>query len=70
MALIITTFVVVLCVVPAMVIAIPSLTINPFIVKGRVYCDPCRLGFETPITTYIPIPICEIIKLISVVYVN
>ncbi|KAE9605288.1 putative pollen allergen Ole e 1 family [Lupinus albus] len=54
MALIITTFVVVLCVVPAMVIAIPSLTINPFIVKGRVYCDPCRLGFETPITTYIP----------------
>ncbi|CAL0318582.1 unnamed protein product [Lupinus luteus] len=37
-----------------MLVAIPSLTMNPFIVKGRVYCDPCRLGFETPITTYIP----------------
>ncbi|TKY56240.1 DOWNSTREAM OF FLC [Spatholobus suberectus] len=29
----------------------PHLT--PFYVKGRVYCDPCRAGFETPATTYI-----------------
>nr|AAN76546.1 LLP-B3 protein [Lilium longiflorum] len=27
---------------------------NPtFIVEGRVYCDSCRAGFETNITTYI-----------------
>ncbi|KAL9315763.1 hypothetical protein ACSQ67_016764 [Phaseolus vulgaris] len=40
------------CVLPVMVSAIrPHLT--PFYVKGRVYCDPCRAGFETPLTTYI-----------------
>ncbi|KAH1100482.1 hypothetical protein AAZX31_13G071200 [Glycine max] len=45
-------FMVVLCVFPAMVSAIrPHLT--PFYVKGRVFCDPCRAGFETPLTTYI-----------------
>ncbi|QCE00523.1 protein DOWNSTREAM OF FLC-like [Vigna unguiculata] len=45
-------FVVFLCVLPVMVSAIrPHLT--PFYVKGRVYCDPCRAGFETPLTTYI-----------------
>ncbi|KAF3776142.1 Pollen-specific protein C13 [Nymphaea thermarum] len=25
-----------------------------FMVQGRVYCDTCRIGFETPATTYIP----------------
>ena len=24
-----------------------------FVVTGRVYCDPCRAGFETPASTYI-----------------
>ncbi|XP_010538956.1 PREDICTED: major pollen allergen Lol p 11 [Tarenaya hassleriana] len=27
---------------------------NPFVVRGRVYCDTCRAGFETPASTYIP----------------
>ncbi|KAJ4837059.1 hypothetical protein Tsubulata_038324 [Turnera subulata] len=27
---------------------------NPFLIKGRVYCDTCRCGFETRKTTYIP----------------
>lgn len=48
----ILTFLVVLCVVPAMVAAIRP-NKNPFCVKGRVYCDPCRAGFETPATAYI-----------------
>ncbi|XP_028755057.1 pollen-specific protein C13-like [Neltuma alba] len=26
---------------------------GPFRVKGRVYCDTCRAGFETNVTTYI-----------------
>ncbi|CAJ1971789.1 unnamed protein product [Sphenostylis stenocarpa] len=40
------------CVLPMMVSAIrPHLT--PFYVKGRVYCDPCRAGSETSLTTYI-----------------
>ncbi|XLR31642.1 hypothetical protein HN51_051583 [Arachis hypogaea] len=26
---------------------------NPFSVKGRVYCDPCRFSFESLATTYI-----------------
>ena len=24
-----------------------------FVVQGRVFCDTCRAGFETPATTYI-----------------
>lgn len=24
-----------------------------FIVQGRVYCDTCRAGFETSVTTYL-----------------
>lgn len=28
--------------------------IGPFTVHGKVYCDTCRCGFETNITTYIP----------------
>ncbi|BAT78546.1 hypothetical protein VIGAN_02123600 [Vigna angularis var. angularis] len=41
-----------LCVLPAMVVAIRPAK-NPFSVKGRVYCDRCRAGFETSATTYI-----------------
>ncbi|KAK9058553.1 hypothetical protein SSX86_023395 [Deinandra increscens subsp. villosa] len=26
---------------------------NPFILKGRVYCDTCRAGFETSATKYL-----------------
>ncbi|XP_054798481.1 pollen-specific protein C13-like [Prosopis cineraria] len=42
-----------LCVLPSMVAAI-RLHKNPFCVQGRVYCDACRAGFETSVTTYIP----------------
>lgn len=41
-----------MCVLPAMVVAIRPAK-NPFCVKGRVYCDPCRAGFETTATTHI-----------------
>ncbi|CAN4085150.1 unnamed protein product [Withania somnifera] len=26
---------------------------NPFLVKGKAYCDTCRCGFETPATKYL-----------------
>ncbi|KAL2893897.1 Pollen-specific protein C13 [Bienertia sinuspersici] len=26
---------------------------NPYCVRGRVYCDPCRAGFETSASTYL-----------------
>ncbi|XP_061345955.1 protein DOWNSTREAM OF FLC-like [Gastrolobium bilobum] len=41
-----------MCLLPAMVAAIRPAK-SPFVVKGRIYCDPCRAGFETPATTYI-----------------
>lgn len=41
-----------MCVLPAMVAAIRPAK-SPFCVKGRVFCDPCRAGFETSATTYI-----------------
>ena len=41
-----------LFVLPAIVTAIRPAA-NPMIVRGRVFCDPCRAGFETPATTYI-----------------
>lgn len=37
-----------LCVLPAIVSAG-----HPFWLDGRVYCDTCRFGFETPLSTYI-----------------
>ncbi|GLT74446.1 hypothetical protein SLA2020_462450 [Shorea laevis] len=40
-----------LCVLPALVTATRP-NKNPFLVQGRVYCDTCRAGFETPKTTY------------------
>lgn len=41
-----------MCVLPAMVVAIRPAK-NPFCVKGRVLCDPCRAGFETSAITNI-----------------
>ncbi|ESW08219.1 hypothetical protein PHAVU_009G028900 [Phaseolus vulgaris] len=41
-----------MCVLPAMVAAIRPVN-REFSVKGRVYCDRCRAGFETSATTYI-----------------
>ncbi|OIV96708.1 hypothetical protein TanjilG_09250 [Lupinus angustifolius] len=41
-----------MCVLPAMIAAIRPEK-NPFSVKGRVFCDPCRATFETSATTYI-----------------
>uniref|UniRef100_A0A6N2MYW4 Pollen-specific protein C13 n=1 Tax=Salix viminalis TaxID=40686 RepID=A0A6N2MYW4_SALVM len=40
-----------LCVLPALVSARPGR--NPYAVQGRVYCDTCLAGFETPKTTLI-----------------
>ncbi|CDP01424.1 unnamed protein product [Coffea canephora] len=40
-----------LCILPAIAsAAIPE----PFTVTGKVYCDTCRVGYETPATTYLP----------------
>ncbi|CAM8939014.1 unnamed protein product [Rhodiola kirilowii] len=41
-----------LCLLPSFAVAFRPFT-NPLIVRGRVYCDTCRAGFETPATTYI-----------------
>ncbi|KAA8530886.1 hypothetical protein F0562_005490 [Nyssa sinensis] len=41
-----------LCVLPALVSA--RYVGNPFLVKGRVYCDTCRCGFETSASQAIP----------------
>lgn len=41
-----------LCVLPAMVSAIRPAK-NPFCLKGRVVCDPCRAGYETSAITHI-----------------
>ncbi|KAL5992319.1 hypothetical protein ACLOJK_013235 [Asimina triloba] len=40
-----------LCILPAFVGARPVRTY--YLVKGQVFCDTCRAGFETPLTTYI-----------------
>ncbi|KAJ4701295.1 Pollen-specific protein [Melia azedarach] len=47
-----TLLLIALCILPALVSASRP-TRNPFVVQGRVYCDTCRAGFETPATTYI-----------------
>ncbi|XP_068643503.1 protein DOWNSTREAM OF FLC-like [Aristolochia californica] len=39
-----------LCLLPALAAARPVRTF--FTVQGRVYCDTCRAGFETPYTKY------------------
>ncbi|KAF5200742.1 Pollen-specific protein [Thalictrum thalictroides] len=42
-----------LCVLlPAYVSAVRPLKF-PFVVHGKVFCDTCQLGFETPASTYI-----------------
>ncbi|KAG2700969.1 hypothetical protein I3760_06G021000, partial [Carya illinoinensis] len=41
-------------ILPALMVSAGRPTRNPFIVKGKVYCDTCRAGFETSATTYIP----------------
>ncbi|KAL5982128.1 hypothetical protein ACLOJK_016197 [Asimina triloba] len=41
-----------LCVLPALVSARPAKP-SYLTVKGRVYCDTCLAGFETPAATYI-----------------
>jgi hypothetical protein len=43
---------VVLCALPAHVSAARDLK-KGFIVQGRVFCDTCQVGFETPASTYI-----------------
>ncbi|KAG7552434.1 hypothetical protein ISN45_Aa06g030350 [Arabidopsis thaliana x Arabidopsis arenosa] len=43
---------VVLCFLPVLAIAARP-NKNPFVVQGRVYCDNCLAGFETPASTYI-----------------
>ncbi|GAV80481.1 Pollen_Ole_e_I domain-containing protein [Cephalotus follicularis] len=40
-----------LCVLPTLVYAVG--VSRPFVISGRVYCDTCRCGFETPATQYI-----------------
>ncbi|XP_068637312.1 protein DOWNSTREAM OF FLC-like [Aristolochia californica] len=41
-----------LCLLPALAAARSVRTV--FTVQGRVYCDTCRAGFETPYTKYMP----------------
>ncbi|XP_021775274.1 major pollen allergen Lol p 11-like [Chenopodium quinoa] len=41
-----------LCVLPAIAFAARPEK-SPFCVRGRVYCDPCKAGFETPASTYL-----------------
>ena len=42
-----------LCVLPAIVIASRPVSDVEYHLIGRVYCDTCRAGFETPATRYI-----------------
>ncbi|KAG2709271.1 hypothetical protein I3760_05G230600 [Carya illinoinensis] len=41
-------------ILPALIVSAGRPARNPFIVRGKVYCDTCRAGFETSATTYIP----------------
>ncbi|KAF4358351.1 hypothetical protein F8388_014621 [Cannabis sativa] len=40
-----------LCFLPALALA--RIMTDPYEVQGKVFCDTCLLGFETPATTYI-----------------
>ncbi|MGF2531650.1 pollen Ole e 1 allergen/extensin family protein, partial [Ralstonia pseudosolanacearum] len=42
-----------LCVLPAALVSATRPVRTPFVVQGRVFCDTCKAGFETPATTYI-----------------
>ncbi|XP_015890924.3 protein DOWNSTREAM OF FLC [Ziziphus jujuba] len=37
----------------ALCVLLPALVLGQFQIQGRIYCDNCRFGFETEITTYI-----------------
>ncbi|KAJ8430420.1 hypothetical protein Cgig2_025847 [Carnegiea gigantea] len=41
-----------LCLLPAIAMAVRPVA-QPFVVKGRVYCDTCRAGFETTASIYL-----------------
>ncbi|KAG6469936.1 hypothetical protein ZIOFF_070871 [Zingiber officinale] len=45
----------VVCVLPAIALAARDIAAakKPFVVQGRVFCDTCQAGFETPVSTYI-----------------
>ncbi|KAG6478225.1 hypothetical protein ZIOFF_061660 [Zingiber officinale] len=45
----------VVCVLPAIALAARDIAAakKPFIVQGRIFCDTCQAGFETPVSTYI-----------------
>ncbi|XP_072984394.1 pollen-specific protein C13-like [Typha latifolia] len=51
-AILAAAVVVVLCAISAHVSEARDLK-QGFVVQGRVFCDTCRAGFETPATTYI-----------------
>lgn len=42
-----------LCLLPAIAAAAARPTRTPLTVTGKVYCDTCQAGFETPASTYI-----------------
>ncbi|KAH9611456.1 hypothetical protein KSS87_009106 [Heliosperma pusillum] len=46
----------IVCLLPVITIASRSVekkTRQPYCVRGRVYCDPCRAGFETSASTFL-----------------
>ncbi|KAG6474231.1 hypothetical protein ZIOFF_068155 [Zingiber officinale] len=45
----------VVCVLPAIALAARDIAAakKPFVVQGRVFCDTCQAGFETPVSAYI-----------------
>ncbi|XP_074272647.1 major pollen allergen Lol p 11-like [Silene latifolia] len=55
MAKISSLLIAVICILPALALATRPVQKNnhKFCVRGRVYCDPCRAGFETPASTYL-----------------
>lgn len=42
-----------LCALSAISMAAARPEKKPYCVRGRVYCDPCVAGFETPASTYL-----------------
>ncbi|KAJ7956852.1 Pollen-specific protein [Quillaja saponaria] len=49
------------CVLPALATSGSSIQSNSFCIQGHVYCDTCRAGFETNVTTYIEGATVEIV---------
>jgi len=47
-----TMLIAAICLLPAIAMAVRPVA-EPFVVKGRVYCDTCRAGFETPASIYL-----------------